>query len=762
MMATWRVRGLATVLLALSLCVTASTQTRSQAVPPLPAEERIAGAPPPLSVTLRLSASRVAIGEVPTFTVVIRNSGRAALLLNAAAVSNIQIFTQSGELVPPATGGIVDYFGRLLKRADFIQLGAGQTREFTVQPAYHAPDDYSRFGTYLDGAFGAGGSERRLKLPAGDYSVRLTYLAFPDYAASRYNASEMTDVWEGLIEASAVPLTVLPPLPPSESDIQDAIAKIDNDTQTQASIDLLRLGHVTSAVGPMLRAFARAHDMRVAEALISLDAVRAAPEIVAAIAAFPQPGRDEMVVTRVFVNVARAASDCAAVPLIVDAIGRPARDGTDIVTIFGESLRGFADKCPDLRQRLITLIRTPVPVPATYQGSAAAYARRRAAEALGRIGNPDDVPLLVAVLRREIPGLPPATNWYSDPAREGAARALGRIGGAQAAAALLEQLNDRPGNRFIMLVIVEELGRLNPPGTAEALARLLDSSDQSVVVRVLITLQQLRATSTIPQLVAALSHSDSIVRQYASRVLLGLGAAVAPSDMRRALSDSDGNVRANALFHLVQHGDATALPEFVRGITSDAQSVREASVQGIAKFGTQETFAPLRTALETASERGAYIGLALSQLTFAPIRDSKSLPDWDEWWKTHAQRTRLQWAEEALEGPSDNRVAGGAMLAARYLASVQPPPQALIERSLSHRSWVVRDSAVAAVQAYDRPRAVALLLRELDSRYLAACRNAVKRLNALTGEKETFDCLRRTDRQRARAQWASLAGREAR
>jgi len=104
-----------------------------------------------------------------------------------------------------------------------------------------------------------------------------------------------------------------------------------------------------------------------------------------------------MVTTRVFALAARASPDCAAVPLIVEATGYA---GRDIVAVFDDSLRGFADKCPDLRTRLITLLRTPVPVPATYQGSAVAYSLRRAAEALGRIGNPDDVPLLVAVLRR--------------------------------------------------------------------------------------------------------------------------------------------------------------------------------------------------------------------------------------------------------------------------------------------------------------------------------------------------------------------------
>ena len=750
-------RAPATVLLALSLCVTVSTQTPPQVIPPLPAGERIAAALP-ITVTLRIGPSRVAIGEVPTFTVVIRNGGGKPLLLNSAAVSNIQIFTQSGELVPPASGGIADYFGRLLKRSDFVPLGPGQTREFAVRPEYHSPGDYSGFATYLDGSFGSSGSDRRLKLPAGDYSVRLTYLAFPDYAASHYNAYEITDVWEGLVEAPSVPLTVLPP---SEDDVRDAIAQIDGEDPTiQPSIDLLRLGRVERAIEPLLRRFNRTLDMGVANALLAIDAGRSASRLTAMFEAVQGPEGDKIRTTPTFANAVLASPDCTSVAVIVEATGwvRNTRAAT-----VDDSLRGISQRCPDLRVRLITLLRTPVPVPSTYQGSPAAYSRAHAAELLGRIGNPDDVPLLVAVLRRDIPGLPPPTNWYGDPVRESAVRALGRFGGAQAAAALSEQLNDRTGNRSIMPVIVEELGRLNPPGTVEALARLLDSSDETLLVRVLITLRQLRATSTVPQLLAALSHSNSTVRVYASGALMDLGSAVAPSDMRPALDDRDANVRTNALFHLARHGDATALPLFLRGITSDVHFAPEPSVQGIAKFGTAETFVPLRSALATASAGVAsYVGLALSQLTFAPIRDPKSLAEWDEWWKTHAGRTRLEWAQEALDAPSTDRNSGPALSAARYLASVQSLPPAFIERSLNDPAWIVRDGAIAAVERYDRPRAVALLLRELESRYLAACRHAVQRLNALAGERETIDCMRQTDRQRARAHWASLVGREAR
>ena len=567
---------------------------------------------------------------------------------------------------------------------------------------------------------------------------------------SRYVRYDV-DVWEGLVEAPSVPLTVLPP---SDDKVRDAIAKINSDDQTiQPSVDLLRLGRVERAIDPLLRRFNRSLDTGIAEALLAIDAARAGPRLLALFGGIQGRDAEEMRTTRTFVNAALAAPDCTSVPMIVAATGHASGD---IVATIGDSLRGFAEKCPELRRELITLLRTPVPVPAAYQGSVEASARRRAADALGRIGNPDDVPLLVAVLRREIPGLPPATSWYGDPVREGAVRALGRLGGAQASAALSEQLNEPGANRFVMPVIVEQLGRLNPPGTVEALARMLDSSDESLLVRVISALRQLRNPSTVPQLLAALSHPNSMVRVAASGALLDLGEAVAPSDIRPSADSPDDGVRVNALFHLARHGDATALPLFVRGITSNVQFEREASVQGISRFGTTETFGLLRAALATAPEGVAsYVGLALRDLTFASIQET-SLTEWDGWWKTHARRTRLEWAQEALDAASAQSEIGWALLAARYLVHVQPAPWPLIEQSLNHPAWIVRDAAITAVEKYDRTRAARLLLRELDSRYLGACRNAVQRLNALSGEEQIVDCMRRAARERARAHWASI------
>lgn len=68
------------------------------------------------------------------------------------------------------------------------------------------------------------------------------------------------------------------------------------------------------------------------------------------------------------------------------------------------------------------------------------------------------------------------------------------------------------------------------------------------------------------------------------------------------------------------------------------------------------------------------------------------------------------------------------------------------------------DTRVAdALLAIDAGRAAPRLL----AMFGAVC-SAVQRLNVLSGEKQTIDCTRQADRQRARAHWSSLVSREAR
>jgi hypothetical protein len=123
-------------------------------------------------------------------------------------------------------------------------------------------------------------------------------------------------------------------------------------------------------------------------------------------------------------------------------------------------------------------------------------------------------------------------------------------------------------------------------------------------------------------------------------------------------------------------------------------------------------------------------------------------------------RTFAVCALDVSGGPHGTWGLAGVLSSDRWRAG-RPPPLSLIERSLNHRSWLVRDAAIAAVEGYDRPRAAAPPATRAGQPYLAACRNAIKRLSAITGEKQTFDCLRPADRQRARAHWASLVDRDA-
>ena len=108
---------------------------------PLPANERLE--PRPLDVTLRLSASRLPFGQAPTFTLVVRNPGSDPLLLHPGVAPNLRIFTSSGQLVPPFSGGIADYILPRVRRGDLVALRPGASHAFPVRAEFHPSPNYS-------------------------------------------------------------------------------------------------------------------------------------------------------------------------------------------------------------------------------------------------------------------------------------------------------------------------------------------------------------------------------------------------------------------------------------------------------------------------------------------------------------------------------------------------------------------------------------------------------------------------------------------
>jgi HEAT repeat protein len=726
----------------------AAQVTRDVDLRPLPLEERLS-AEETISATLRLSVARVAVGETPRFTLRVRNVARRPIFLNPFVISNLRVFSSSGQLVEAPFHGIADYIGSRVQPSDLIRLTPRQAHEFDVVAEYHPSSDFSAIAAYRrDGANG------RMRLSPGRYSVRFTYINYPDYGATLYDVYKVPDdVWEGRIETPPVSLTVTPL---NERQIRSAVAQIDGAGSATDAIDLVRVGRVEGALEPLFRRFERSSPDRqeVMEAIHDLGGERSLSRLLSLISALPARERQLVVPSHAFAMVARTAGGCDIVPLLLETTTRG-----DMDALLGDSIPFIAKSCPGFSERLREILQAPLSM-APGILTQAAYQRSGIAKMLGRVGNAADVPLLISVLKRELPNPSPAARV--DPIVQAAAHALGRIGGEESGQALIAALAD-PRNSAIMQGILDEVVRTRPIGAVPAVSKLLTSTDPLIVARAIYSLEQLNAAAAVPQMLPLLKHPDPRVRGFASRTLPLLSPGTLMSEMLSIADDQDPGVRSNALAYLAQYGDSSVLPRFVAAIESADRGVGAAAVRGIDRFGMAATFVSLRGALDRASaENAQLITRALNFLTFMPIWARDATAEWDAWWQTHSQSTRGQWAEEAIDRASqsdpDDTLANYAV---QYLAQSNGQSTRAIDQAASSRHWWVRSAAVEAIAVNDPRRAAALLLPELGNRQLGACRNAVELLGKMANRPVDVDCTVAADRQRALDQWRGLAAASA-
>lgn len=257
---------------------------------------------------------------------------------------------------------------------------------------------------------------------------------------------------------------------------------------------------------------------------------------------------------------------------------------------------------------LSTLLSSPYPI-----------VRKRAALALGRIGEERDLPALLAALKAdrdndvrqmcafaigeiESPAGADGLIAVLDDTRESGdvrartVEALGKIGavmlssasasGPQTAApkiedkaltkiriAILDALKFESGRRSMphrstLLLGLTAALRVRPEGAGPVIVKFLGYSDPRVVADVLNAMARLRLKNDNDRVRQLLSHSDATVRANAARVI---GAAedkgAFDSLLARALTDNDVRVRVSAIRALGSLKDArAALPLMRRGI----------------------------------------------------------------------------------------------------------------------------------------------------------------------------------------------------
>lgn len=125
----------------------------------------------------------------------------------------------------------------------------------------------------------------------------------------------------------------------------------------------------------------------------------------------------------------------------------------------------------------------------------------RAADALGRVGDPTCVPALVDAL------LDP-----DEIVREAAAHALGKIGCDEGATPLLA-IRDDPDPR-VRVAVISALGRLGGPGCASLMLQFLESPEMAIVAAAATALGRLKDRQAVAPLCRALLRSSRYLPDF--------------------------------------------------------------------------------------------------------------------------------------------------------------------------------------------------------------------------------------------------------
>ncbi|MEP6745895.1 MAG: peptidylprolyl isomerase [Gemmatimonadota bacterium] len=274
--------------------------------------------------------------------------------------------------------------------------------------------------------------------------------------------------------------------------------------------------------------------------------------------------------------------------------------------------------------------------------------RRTAIRALGRIGDPRAIPLLIPVLTqpdvadiraeaafalgllRDSTAVPALIGWLRGPvavrgtAVEEGILALARIGGPEAAAFLTQVLLDPraaradSGDRAQGAAIREvwRLGRLAPIPVM-----LAATSDANKVGPAIYGLARLRSKEAARVFIDAARSLDAAVRQDAIRPLTrdyareaGLEPSNVTSTLRRALGDRDAGVRINALRALATFGDSAFSLDVAPLLEDQLVNVQVTAATALGQLGGTTAVTALQRVLDArrpwALRREALFALA--------------------------------------------------------------------------------------------------------------------------------------------------------
>jgi HEAT repeat protein len=243
--------------------------------------------------------------------------------------------------------------------------------------------------------------------------------------------------------------------------------------------------------------------------------------------------------------------------------------------------------------------------------------RRRAADALGQIGDSQAIPELLKLVEdsdssavrssaadalgkigdsQAIPGLLKLVQHSDYSVRWRAADALGKIGDSQAIPGLLKLVED--SDSYVRRRAADALGKIGDAQAIPGLLKLVQHSDSSVRSSAADALGKIGDAQAIPELLKLVQHSDSSVRSSAADALGKIGDAQAIPELLKLVQHSDSSVRSSAADALGKIGDSQAIPELLKLVEDSDSSVRSSAADALGKIGDAQAIPGLLKLVE--------------------------------------------------------------------------------------------------------------------------------------------------------------------
>lgn len=210
--------------------------------------------------------------------------------------------------------------------------------------------------------------------------------------------------------------------------------------------------------------------------------------------------------------------------------------------------------------------------------------RHAAAEVLGEIGDTTAVSDLLKAL-----------NDISEDVRVSVAEALGKLKANIASQSLLEVLKNTNNSFLFRGTAIMALANIGDANAASDISEcLLNDNDENIRPFAAFALGEIRNTTALPALIAALDDPHFTVRQAAAYALGKIKDTSAIPALQKALHDSNSRVRENIVYALGEIGGTSAIPALIKALQDTDIVITDRTLGALKRIGTSEALAAIQ------------------------------------------------------------------------------------------------------------------------------------------------------------------------